>query len=112
MKSLLRPIIKIIYCIVLPAAMLITLNHVTSDPVLSGKMNAISYWVLAVSTAAVCLNGIFYFAIMSNTRMIPKKFVPKLSTEKWKGVGFGLGMEKRGTGILFVLPFVVLELSW
>ena len=110
MKSLFKSIIKIIYCIVLPVTMLLIMRTAATD--WANEITGVSYWVLVVSTAAVCLNGIFWFAIMSNTRMIPKKFVPKLSTEKWKGVGIGLGMEKRGTGILFVLPFIVLELSW
>tara|TARA_R100000149_G_scaffold54417_1_gene23814 strand:- start:3025 stop:3213 length:189 start_codon:yes stop_codon:yes gene_type:complete len=61
---------------------------------------------------AVCFNSIFWFAMMSNTRIIPKKYIPKFSTEKWKGIGIGLGIEKRGTGVLLVLPFIVLELSW
>lgn len=110
MKSLLRRFIKFIYCIVLPFTMLAVLRTASTD--WSDEITGVSYWVLVVSTAAVCLNGVFWFAMMSNVRMIPKKFVPKLSTEKWKGVGIGFGMEKRGTGVLLVLPFIVLELSW
>lgn len=110
MKALLKPIIKFIYCIVLPAAMLLIMRTAATD--WADEVTGVSYWVLVVSTAAVCLNGVFWFAIMSNTRMIPKKFIPKFSTEKWKGIGIGFGMEKRGTGVLLVLPFIVLELSW
>tara|TARA_B100001778_G_scaffold333955_1_gene343788 strand:+ start:3866 stop:4195 length:330 start_codon:yes stop_codon:yes gene_type:complete len=109
MKSLFKSAIKIIYCIILPLTMILVLTKTTQDwPEITG----VQYWLVVMITIATCLNGIFYFAMMSNTRIIPKKLVPKLSTEKWKGIGIGLGIERTGTGILLVLPFIVLELSW
>mgnify|MGYP001166783675 CR=1 FL=1 len=110
MKSLFKSILKFIYCIVLPAAMLLIMRTATTD--WSDEVTGVSYWVLVISTIAVCLNGIFWFAIMSNTRMIPKRFIPRFSTEMWKGIGMGFGMQKRGTGVLLVLPFIVIEFTW
>ena len=112
MKSLFKSIVKFIYCIVLPGSMLVVLYHVTTDPVLSEKINSISYWVLVASAIAVCANGVFWMAIMSETRMVPRRILPKLSTEIWRGIGFGLGMEKTGNGFIIVFPFIVFELSW
>ena len=110
MKSLFRSILKLIYCVIFPISMIwltVYMSHYARV-----EMNMLSEMTLYICTIAVCFNSIFWFVMMSNTRIIPKKYIPKFSTEKWKGIGFGFGMEKRGTGVLLVLPFIVLELSW
>jgi len=78
----------------------------------SDELPVVAYGILIVATIATLLNAVFYLIFMQNTRIIPKKLIPKLSVEKWKGVGLGFGFEKRGTGVLLVLPLIVLELSW
>lgn len=108
MKNILKTIIKFTYCAVLPAIMIIALIRVTLGYTDFIPSSGPVYLVMVMTTILTVLNAVFYAAFMSST-----KVVPKLGYEKWIGFGFGIGWaDKNSKTFLFIIPFIIIELSW
>lgn len=106
MKSLFKTIIKFVFCILFPLVMITLTGYLSLYARV--EMNMLSELVLYICTLTVCINAVFWFAMMQKTRMFPK-----ISFEKWVGFGLGLGWaDSKSKTFLLILPFVILEMSW
>lgn len=96
MKKLIRILLKLILVVVLPVTAVYTVLF---------NMDHVGLLPKVVIVITLLLSTVGWSWLMKKTKVIPS-----VSTQKWLGIGFGLGYEKKN--VIVVLPFIILELSW
>ncbi len=96
MKKLIRILLKITLVAVLPAIAMYAIAF---------KIDHMTLWPKLIIITTILLSTLGWAWLMDKT-----KAIPSIATQKWLGIGFGLGYENKN--VIVILPFIIVELSW
>ena len=105
MKKTLKYLVKLLFAIVLPIAVVISSIYL----VITNWEHTSSLVIVAISIVSflTLLNAVFYSAVLSNTKLLPE-----INIETELVIGFCIAYDRNGMKptVTIVIPFVIIEI--